>query len=67
MSMMIDKKVNEGTLKDFSSSYILLNSVFEILPLVFFMYSIFHLICFLMIRDYEEVKDPLDDTKTLYY
>ena len=41
-----------------------MDSIVQILPVVFYMYTIFQLICYALIRDLKEKKD---DDGTVYY
>lgn len=49
---MLDYEL-EGTLRDFSSTYVLLDSIFGILPITIFLYVIFELICYILIVQYK--------------
>ena len=58
LTVKIRKLRAEGTLSDFSSKYVILQSVFETVPLVLFLYAIFQLIYFIVIRDYTQQEVP---------
>jgi len=52
-SVIIDAEIDNvnarGTLKDFASPFMMLNSMFKIAPTIFFLYAIFKLICYILV------------------
>lgn len=61
--MEIDEVNAQGTLKEMSSAMLLLNSIFQLAPTVFFLYAIFQIICYVLIVDLKEIGKTEDGNK----